>query len=263
MVYYDGSFYKLSAAQAQYAAAETAAESSYLVGLIDPGYLVTITSAGEDAFIQAIVDGSDKVWIGASDVNANNNWQWVGGPEEGDVFFIGTKDSGTSFGYEGFEPGNSPDGAKDFAYLEKTKTEWFSESGTNSFYYITEWRAGVSGGGDTNTLNGGAGADQLYASDAIEMFVFDDNADAFTNPDTVHTFDESDGDGIDISDILSGLGVNAGNLSQFVDIAAGTGIRIDVTGSGSFGAGTTVASFAGTTTVSNEAVLLANSQLII
>ena len=63
-------------------------------------------------------------------------------------------------------------------------------------------------------------------------------------------------DAIDISDVLSGLGVNAGNLSQYVDVTLGNGVRVDVTGSSSFGAPTQIASFAGSTNVTDEATML-------
>lgn len=117
---------------------------------------------------------------------------------------------------------------------------------------------------NTTTLNGGSGADNLYGSDGNDLFIFDSNGgDAFTNPDTIHDFDENDGDTLDISDILSGLGVNAGNLSQYVDVSSGSGVRIDTTGSSSFGAGTTIATFSGSTTISDEATLLGSGQLII
>lgn len=83
---------------------------------------------------------------------------------------------------------------------------------------------GASTGGQT-TLNGGDGLDDLYGSDGIDIFVFE-SASAFNDIDVIHDFDENDGDSIDLSDVLSGLGVNAGNLSNFVDIdpgSAGTG----------------------------------------
>jgi FG-GAP-like repeat len=53
-----------------------ASEKNYL-GL--QGYLATIISPREQAFIQTRVDGNG--WIGASDETAANDWRWVTGPE--------------------------------------------------------------------------------------------------------------------------------------------------------------------------------------
>lgn len=121
-------------------------------------------------------------------------------------------------------------------------------------------------GDETSTnvtvLNGQDGLDNLYGSDGEDHFLFE-AASAFNDVDVIHDFNENQNDAIDISDVLSGLGVNAGNLAQYVDISSGVGVRVDVTGSGSFGAATQIASFTGSTTVSDEATMLTNGTLII
>src|SRR5205085_11950071 len=43
------------------------------------GYLTTITSAAENAFITAKIQGDG--WIGASDLAFEGAWRWVTGPE--------------------------------------------------------------------------------------------------------------------------------------------------------------------------------------
>jgi len=66
----------------------TAAEASTLYGLT--GYLVTVTSAAENAFIYSKIN--QNAWMGASDdsnYTSNNHeqtegtWEWVSGPEDG------------------------------------------------------------------------------------------------------------------------------------------------------------------------------------
>jgi translation initiation factor IF-1 len=57
--------------------AAAAADSQRYLGL--QGYLATITSSREQAFIQQRVQGNG--WIGASDFNTPDNWRWVTGPE--------------------------------------------------------------------------------------------------------------------------------------------------------------------------------------
>ncbi|MBI4030756.1 MAG: type I secretion C-terminal target domain-containing protein, partial [Proteobacteria bacterium] len=116
--------------------------------------------------------------------------------------------------------------------------------------------------GNTTVLNGQNGLDSLYGSDGEDIFLFE-SASAFSDIDAIHDFDTTDNDAIDISDVLSGLGVNAGNLSQYVDISLANGVRVDTSGSSSFGAATQIASFTGATTVSDEAAMLSNGSLII
>ena len=60
------------------------------------GYLVTITSEAENAFVKDRIDGATNVWIAASDATEEGVWRWVAGPEGqngGTVFY--TEDDGT------------------------------------------------------------------------------------------------------------------------------------------------------------------------
>jgi hypothetical protein len=49
-----------------------------------PGYLVTLTSAAENAFMSSLPVG--YAWIGGSDVAAEGQWLWTNGPEAGQLF---------------------------------------------------------------------------------------------------------------------------------------------------------------------------------
>ena len=51
------------------------------------GYLVTITSADENAFV--VNKMAESGWIGASDAAVNNTWIWAAGPEKGTQFWQG------------------------------------------------------------------------------------------------------------------------------------------------------------------------------
>lgn len=49
-------------------------------------YLATITSAEENAFV-GMVMGGNRAWLAGSDAVREGIWQWVAGPEAGQVFF--------------------------------------------------------------------------------------------------------------------------------------------------------------------------------
>ena len=120
--------------------------------------------------------------------------------------------------------------------------QWYIFADTRVQGYVIEFEASDF---DTetfaNSLSGGLGADDLYGSTGLDTFIFEADS-AFTDIDTIHSFDSAE-DIVDISDILDGLTVNATNIDDYVSIDASTGVRVDVTGSGTFGADTQIASF--------------------
>ncbi len=79
-----GHYYEfVSSPQITWTNAKTAAEARSYYGL--KGYLVTVMSAGENAFIVAKLEGDG--WMGASDAERDKQWKWVTGPEAGTWFF--------------------------------------------------------------------------------------------------------------------------------------------------------------------------------
>lgn len=74
------------------------------------GYLATVTSAAEQAFLESLPKASGSYWAGGQDVASEGVWRWVTGPEAGDQFF----GPGTPAGaYENFlagQPSNSSGG---------------------------------------------------------------------------------------------------------------------------------------------------------
>lgn len=69
--------------------ARSAAESSSFNGL--NGYLVTITSAQENDFIRGAFPflygfgATSSIWLGATDLQADQQFQWIAGPESGQL----------------------------------------------------------------------------------------------------------------------------------------------------------------------------------
>ncbi len=89
----------------------TAAGQSHL-GL--QGYLATITSAAEQAFVDTLNPGGASAWLGGSDAATEGTWQWVTGPEAGTTFWTSQNGTLTYSNWNGGEPnnytGNSPAG---------------------------------------------------------------------------------------------------------------------------------------------------------
>lgn len=70
---------------------------------------------------------------------------------------------------------------------------------------------GVEG---SNTLNGGLGRDDLYGDSGADTFAFEADS-AYVNRDVIHYFDTTDGDAIDISNLLSGFD-GSSDITDFV-----------------------------------------------
>lgn len=69
--------------------AEAEAESERYYNL--KGYLATITNADENNYVKDRIRKSDNTipagWIGGSDIQSEGTWRWMGGPEDGQIFF--------------------------------------------------------------------------------------------------------------------------------------------------------------------------------
>ncbi|SMX42169.1 lectin-like protein [Actibacterium lipolyticum] len=120
-------------------AAALAADSSYLG--ID-GHLVTITSDEEQAFIDALNTNNWSYWIGASDAVAEGTWQWIAGPEAGQL---------VSATYSNWQPGEPDNGAnswetdQDFAAGNMYSSPMWNDWGSTSYSaYIVEYSTSIS-----------------------------------------------------------------------------------------------------------------------
>ncbi len=117
-----GHFYEyVSAAAITWSNAETAAAGRRYLGL--QGYLVTLASAGENAFASSQLRG--VAWIGANDTGTEGTWRWVVGPETGTNFCTGANPcnpvSGRYANWNSAEPNNSG-GNEDYAHMIYTPT---------------------------------------------------------------------------------------------------------------------------------------------
>ena len=80
----NGHYYEFVSGSQTWEAARAAARNRTFNGL--QGYLATITSAEENAFVTSKTGGS-AAWIGGSDFDVEGSWQWTDGPEAGQVFW--------------------------------------------------------------------------------------------------------------------------------------------------------------------------------
>lgn len=112
--------------------AKIAAENRSYYGL--QGYLTTVTTAAENAFITQKLNGNG--WIGASDAETENTWKWVTGPEAGTIFYKKSFASVETFGqynnwYSG-EPNNYGTG-EDYAHFRGDNPYGYPQGVWNDF----------------------------------------------------------------------------------------------------------------------------------
>ena len=128
--------------------AKTAAEGKTFNGL--NGYLATITSAEENAFILSKLPSIS--WIGANDAATEGTWTWISGPEAGTTIYTGGDTvSGQYTNWNSGEPSNSNHGGlyENYAAFYAVGAEagkWNDVKETDAFAYIVEYSDGFAGG---------------------------------------------------------------------------------------------------------------------
>ncbi|MEH6510022.1 DUF4347 domain-containing protein [Halopseudomonas aestusnigri] len=150
----NGHYYEyVSAPGMTWADAKAAAESRELFGL--KGYLATVTSAEENAFITPKLGGDG--WMGASDAAIEGQWRWVTGPEAGTLFWTGTGSGSSVDGnYENWgdgEPNNA--GEEDYAHFISSNGKWNDYAFNNGAIsgYIVEYGGAGFGTLEAATLD--------------------------------------------------------------------------------------------------------------
>ncbi|HEY1041389.1 MAG TPA: Ig-like domain-containing protein [Candidatus Paceibacterota bacterium] len=137
----NGHLYKFISGSINWNSAKTAAEALTEYGV--SGYLVTVTSSAENAFVAARL-GADG-WMGASDAALEGDWKWVTGPETGTSFWSGTYTGGpVSSRYSNWN-NNEPNqaGEEDCAQFYSSSGKWNDLSCGNSIGgYVAEFGAG-------------------------------------------------------------------------------------------------------------------------
>ncbi len=86
------------------------------------------------------------------------------------------------------------------------------------------------GGDGPDSLQGGAGSDLLSGGAGDDVYIFQTGEDG---SDEISDF-QPGADTLDISDLLSGISVDSGNLDSYVQVNGGGELRLDLSGSGDF-----------------------------
>lgn len=134
----NGHWYELSDYRLNWDQARADAASRSHQGL--PGYLATVTSLSEAAFVGELRNnsGNGSGWLGGSDAAVEGDWRWTDGPEAGQLFWRGGS-NGTPVGYASWGVGwpNTED------YLASTYGSWGSYPVTNGEFFYVEFSTPV------------------------------------------------------------------------------------------------------------------------
>lgn len=126
----NGHYYEYVQSGANWATARANALASTHLG--QQGYLVTITSAAENAFIASLTNA--LAWTGGNDIAIEGTFVWADGPEANTVYWTGGL-GGSGIGYTnwlGGEPNNFGSGE------HAMHLNWAGNNGTWNDYFITE-----------------------------------------------------------------------------------------------------------------------------
>lgn len=114
-------------------------------------------------------------------------------------------------------------------------------------------------------LYGGAGLDTLYGGLGADTFVFEAGS-AFSNVDVIKDFSTSQGDKIDIKDLLIGYDPLTSSITDFLQITTSGSnsiVKVDRDGTGTSYSLSQISTIEGVTGLTDEQALLTNGNLIV
>lgn len=144
-----GNFYRYVATTANYATAQSNAAAATINGVA--GYVTAINSAAENTFVRTLIPAT--IWINGSDAAVEGEWRYTGGPDTGEMFWLGTSTGSAQNGnYENFgsgEPNNS--GGNEDGIEFTTAGVWNDTNVSGSRAYVIEWDGAAVMAGMQNT----------------------------------------------------------------------------------------------------------------
>jgi Ca2+-binding RTX toxin-like protein len=256
-------FYKLVTSTASWSTASSNSTSDTIEG--EAGYLVSIGSSSENSFVSNTIAGLYDIWTSGNDNTTDGEWLWA----DGTKFWTGGE-SGNAYGgaYTNWKDNPANDGSENYAFM-RGDGEWREDVNGTAMAYVTEWdgadviNAYKANSVNSTVLNGGDGLDTLYGSNGgIDNFMFEATS-AFNDVDLIYNFSTTDGDTIDISDLLTGY-TGAEDIIDWVQITDnGTDSTISIDANGTTGGSsyTAIATIKGVTGLTDEATLETDGNL--
>ncbi len=166
-----GNFYLQVTANLNWNAALTNAQSTLINGVA--GHLAVITSADENAFVASIITGDS--WLGGSDAAVEGEWRWGGGPDDGQMYWLGNSSGSAQGGYYENWNGGEPNNSGDEDALEMNNGGGWNDQGTGTTQdSVIEWEGidlltlPAADLGTVNTLNGGDGDDTIFGAGGMD-----------------------------------------------------------------------------------------------
>ena len=134
----NGHYYEVIATLVDWDDAFAAAAGSSHLGL--SGYLATVTSAEESAFISSL--NASTAWLGGNDRDVEGVFTWKAGPEAGSVFFGPGAPAG-AFSFWAFGEPNNCCGGEDDLVINWAAGQW-NDIGlpafpNNTYAYVVEY----------------------------------------------------------------------------------------------------------------------------
>jgi Ca2+-binding RTX toxin-like protein len=130
-----GHYYEYVSGSLNWTQARNAAASRTFNGAT--GYLATITSAAENAFLANLKPNGSLAWIGASDADTEGVWKWVTGPEAGTVFWNGGGNGSAPTGqYANWQPGSEPNNQNNEDFAQMWSGGYWNDWNGSTGYFV-------------------------------------------------------------------------------------------------------------------------------
>jgi len=180
------SFYEFVTSGATWTASQTAAAATTLNGV--NGHLATVSSFKELDFLDAQVNPTNNLsigsyWTSGHDLAVTGEYRFTDGIETGVQFWDGQDAGSTTYGFEDMWVSGQPNSATQHYNYLLSYADGLADSNDAAFAhgdgYIVEWDAGLMNDDNAvDTLNGGAGNDQIYGYGGNDILNGGDGNDA-------------------------------------------------------------------------------------
>lgn len=142
-------FYEFVSSTASWTNAKIAADATTYYG--QTGYLATLTSSAEDAFVHSQAP-SGTGWVGGNCAENNQNWKWTEGPDAGTLFYqMNSTSTGVSNGYTSWNSGEPNYYTSSYSteepYLQLLANgKWNNLANSTAIGYFVEWGGRIESG---------------------------------------------------------------------------------------------------------------------